>query len=137
MAYRVKINGFDVQCDSPAELLTLTLRANEARGARPSAATQNRHGDGSPKGHVQRSHALLSTVQGADPEGLSGAELARAIGCNPSALAVYRVQMEHVLKSYDLKFADVVEQVRVNDVRRWRKGPKIGEAIKALKDEMK
>ena len=42
--------------------------------------------------------------------------------------------MEQVLKLIDLKFADVVVQTRVNDVRRWTVGPKLTEAIKAIKE---
>ncbi len=128
MAYRVKINGFDVQCDSAADVLTLTLRANDVGGVKASTIPDNDRRTE----HVKRSLVLLSAVRDADPNGLAGAELARALGiANPAGLGMYRTQMEKVLRSLDLSFADVIDQARVNDVRRWRRGPKINDAIKA------
>jgi hypothetical protein len=137
MAYRLKINGFDVQCDSATDVLALTLRANDVRSLKASAVPEN-HADDRRTEHVKRSLALLSAVRDGEPAGLTGAELAKAVGiANPAGLGMYRTQMEQVLKTLDLKFADVVDQTRVNDVRRWRPGPKINEAIKGLKDTSK
>jgi hypothetical protein len=134
MAYRLKINGFDVQCDSAAELLSLTSRASDGRGLKATSSPENLV-DERRQQHVERSLRLLSAVRDVGSGGLVGTELAKAVGLeNPAGLGMYRAQMEQVLKLIDLKFADVVVQTRVNDVRRWTVGPKLAEAIKAIKE---
>jgi hypothetical protein len=139
MGYNVQINGFAVRCESLSDLYAVTGRPAPSPGRNAKGGeSEDEANDEHRRARALRSLNLLAAMRDGGADGLTGKELAKAAGIEkPSGLGTYRLQMQELLKSLNFNFADVVRQTRVNDVRRWARGPQISDAIKSLKEIVK
>lgn len=132
MAYRVKFNGLDVWCDSVSEVEAL---ASAAKGARNQQQKSSSTGRGPEKNAaiVKQVLKFLTAISKANGQLVGSDTMLKTVGCSTgSALGGVVSNAHRYVAQFNLPFDEVAVRVRKGDLKYWKAGPKIAEAIEKL-----